>query len=92
MPKEKIIINDDNPRRLEQIFYPELRSLRTERFSYKLKAMDDKACFDLTSKDETGKKIIKSSIDRLLTIYQKMLGLSEVQDAKCQSGNTGKNK
>lgn len=69
--KEKILIKDENPEHLINIFHPEEKSLRTKRFSYRIQKQADGLSFALEAKDKTAFRTVKTSIKKLINVYKK---------------------
>jgi hypothetical protein len=77
MINDEIIFQDENIDKLIKIFSPEFKSLNTKRFSYKIKKINENTIeFNLKAIDNTGMKIVKTSINKLITIYKKIKKIS----------------
>ena len=76
MFKTKIILKDENPKRLARIFYPEQKSLHTKRFSSKMQTSKEGIIFELEATDKIAFKIVTTAINKLTTVYNKIKKIS----------------
>jgi tRNA threonylcarbamoyladenosine modification (KEOPS) complex Pcc1 subunit len=82
MFKEQIFVKTENPEQLARIFYPEETSLNSQRFTYSLKIQKGKLCFNLEAQDKTAFKTVRTTIKKLLSVYDKMSKISKTNKRK----------